>query len=138
MLTGKEVSLYGAMAFVGTIFTYMLGEMTAILHFMLICMAVDFVSGCVASIVEGSGLSSQVGFKGISKKCLMILSLWLAHYADIAIEVDWIMLGTIWFWISNELISITENYARLGLPLPDALKNVIAIVKNRAGQKDDN
>lgn len=104
------------------------------LHFMLICMAIDYLSGCAASIIEGKGLSSSVGFKGIMKKCFMIFSLWLAHYADIAVGVDWIMIGTIWFWIANELVSLAENYARMDLPFPEQLKKVIAIVKDR-GEK---
>ncbi|WP_424765684.1 phage holin family protein [Paenibacillus sp. sgz302251] len=134
ILTAKEAGLYGVSAFFGSIFTYALGGMTPLLHFMFICMAIDYLSGCAASIIEGKGLSSSVGFKGLSKKCFIILSLWLANYADQAIGVDWIMIGVIWFWIANELVSLAENYARMGLPFPEPLKKVIAIVKDR-GEK---
>lgn len=64
----------------------------------------------------------------------MILTIYLAHYADMAVGVDWIMIGTTWFWIANELVSLAENYARMGLPFPESLKKLITVVKDRSNQ----
>ncbi|MEK4006104.1 phage holin family protein [Paenibacillus sp. FSL H3-0333] len=134
LLSLREISFYGISSILGSIATYFFGGWSTLLHFMLICMALDYISGCFASVIEGKGLSSAVGFKGITKKVFMILTIYLAHYADMAVGVDWIMIGTTWFWIANELVSLAENYARMGLPFPESLKKLITVVKDRSNQ----
>lgn len=136
LLTTREVGIYGISSVFGSIATYLFGGWSTLLHFMLICMVLDYISGCFASIIEGKGLSSAVGFKGITKKVFMILTLYLAHYADLAVGVDWIMIGTTWFWIANELVSLAENYARMGLPFPNSLKKLITIIKDKDAVKE--
>lgn len=131
LLTTKEIGFYGISSVFGSIAIYLFGGWSTLLHFMLICMAVDFFTGILASLLEGKGLSSRVGFVGITKKVFMIMSLYLAHYADLALGVDWIMVGATWFWIANELVSLAENYTRMGLPFPNSLKKLITIVKDK-------
>jgi toxin secretion/phage lysis holin len=131
LLTTKEMGFYGISSIFGSIATYLFGGWTTLLHFMLICMALDYATGIVASIYEGTGLSSRVGFRGITKKVFMIMSLYLAHYADLALGVNWVMIGATWFWIANELVSLTENYSRIGLPFPESLKKFITVIKNK-------
>jgi len=121
---------------VGSSLSYFYGGWNASLEFLSLLVLADFVSGLIASIVEAGldvqgGLSSRKGFKGLSKKGLMFLIIIIAHRADIVLEKDFLMFGAIWFYISNELISITENYGRIGFPLPPQVKQIIAILKSK-------
>ncbi|SIR65048.1 phage holin family protein [Paenibacillus macquariensis] len=84
---------------------------------------------------EGNGLSSKVGFWGLAKKGLMVLVLILAHRLDVLSATDVIMDGSIYFYLTNELISVTENYGRLGLPLPNKIKEIIAVLKQKDGNQ---
>lgn len=65
----------------------------------------------------------------------MFVVVLLAHRADVALESDFLMYGAIWFYISNEVISIAENYGRIGLPLPPQIKQIIAILKTKEQQQ---
>lgn len=120
----------------GAIFTFAAGHWTEALTFLLVAMGVDIISGVSASIKEGRGLSSSVGAAGLAKKGLMLLVIVLAHRMDILIGAESaVMAAAIYFYIANELVSVTENYGRHGLPMPDAIKRAIAVLKNKG---DDN
>lgn len=95
---------------------------------------IDYVTGLAASIKEGKGLSSKIGFWGLAKKGLMLLVVILAHRLDVLMGTNVIMIGSIYFYLANELISVTENYGRLGLPLPNWIKEIIAIFKQKGGR----
>lgn len=120
----------------GAIFTFAVGHWTEALTFLLVAMAVDIISGVSASIKEGRGVNSAVGSVGLAKKGLMLLVIVLAHRMDVLIGVESaVMAAAIYFYIANEMVSVTENYGRIGLPMPDAIKRVIAVLKNKG---DDN
>jgi toxin secretion/phage lysis holin len=80
---------------------------------------------------EQRGLNSQVGYWGLARKGLMLLVIMLAHRMDILMDTDLMMTGAIYFYLANELISITENYGRLGLPLPSFLKQMIQVLRGK-------
>ncbi|MEC0090612.1 phage holin family protein [Paenibacillus macquariensis] len=65
----------------------------------------------------------------------MILVVILAHRLDVLFATDVIMVGSIYFYLTNELISVTENYGRLGLPLPNKIKEIIAVLKQKGGDQ---
>ncbi|CAH1230644.1 hypothetical protein PAECIP111891_06708 [Paenibacillus allorhizoplanae] len=115
----------------GAILTYSFGGWSELLSFFLLAMIVDYVTGIGASIKEKSGLSSKVGFIGIFKKFLMAVVVVMAHRMDILLGSNVIMTGSIYFYLANELISITENYGRIGLPLPTQVKQVIQVLKSK-------
>ncbi|TBL71369.1 phage holin family protein [Paenibacillus thalictri] len=119
---------------IGVGITYAFGRWSELLALFLIAIVIDYVSGVGASIMEHKGLSSDAGFKGVAKKMFMVLLVVLAHRMDMLLEVDWIMTGAICFYLANELISITENYGRMGLPLPDTVKQVITVLKNKGAE----
>ncbi|WP_248930149.1 phage holin family protein [Paenibacillus hamazuiensis] len=116
---------------VGISLSYAFGRWNELLALFLIAIFIDYISGIGASIMERKGLSSDVGFKGLARKMFMVLIVVLAHRMDILLEVDWIMTGAICFYLANELISITENYGRMGLPLPDTVKQIITVLKTK-------
>lgn len=116
---------------IGLIVSYAFGGWNELLSFFLIAIVIDYITGIGASIKEKQGLSSEVGFWGLIKKTLMIMAVFLAHRADIALNLDVLMYGALYAFIANEVVSIVENYGRLGLPLPNAFKNLITILKGK-------
>ncbi|WP_308636097.1 phage holin family protein [Paenibacillus silvisoli] len=121
-----------ASAVIGSIVTYAFGGWSALLDLLLIAVVVDYVSGLFASGKEGK-LSSKVGFIGISKKLYIFLLVAVGHKIDTVIGGDIIMQGVIYFYLANEVLSITENGGRLGLPVPPIIKQAVAILKEKGG-----
>lgn len=83
-------------------------------------------------------LSSAVGFKGICRKVLILALVGIAHILDANIIGDGSVLRTavIFFYISNEGVSLLENAAHLGLPIPEKMKEILAQLHNRADKTD--
>ncbi|GAB6988595.1 phage holin family protein [Paenibacillus pini] len=127
----------GVSALAGGFLALAFGSWNQILSIFLITILIDYITGVLASIKEGSGLDSQIGFWGVTRKALMLLVIVLAHQMDQVMGSggDVIKTGAIYFYMSNELISITENYGRLGLPLPDKIRRIIAVLRNKEEDK---
>lgn len=90
----------------------------------------DFVSGMIASGATGE-LKSKIGYKGIAKKVMLFILVGISVLLDTAMETDTAIQGAvIMFFLANELLSIFENAGKLGIPLPDVLVNMVAILKN--------
>lgn len=127
--TGEQVIAFSAIGMFGGIVTYAFGAWSELLSFFLLVMAMDYVTGIVASLKEGSGLNSSVGFWGIAKKGLVLLVIVLAHRIDILCGTNAVMVGAIYFYLANELVSIIENCGRMGVPLPEQVKELISALK---------
>lgn len=128
------MSLYlvnGCVGILGAIVTYAYGGWSGLLILLLMAMAVDYVSGVIASIKEKTGLNSMTGFWGLAKKALMLLIVMLGHRIDVEFGLNLVMNGAICFYLANELISITENCSRLGLPMPGVIRRMIQILKDK-------
>ncbi|OXS62654.1 holin [Cohnella sp. CIP 111063] len=121
-------------AFLGAAVTFSFGIWNESLTFLLVLMAVDYITGVAAALKEGSGLNSNIGFWGLFKKGLILLVMIITHRLDVLLGADLIMGGAVFFYIANELLSIIENYGRLGLPLPDRLKRIVQVLRDRAGE----
>ncbi|NHN31117.1 phage holin family protein [Paenibacillus agricola] len=121
---------FGA-SFLGVAISYAFGAWSALLGFFLLAVVADILTGVAASLYEKRGLSSAVSSAGLLKKALMFLAIIIAHRMDILLDTDIVMVGAVYFYIANELVSITENYGRCGLPLPDSVRKVIAVLKDR-------
>lgn len=132
-VTSRDVSFLSAIF--GGMLSFFYGGLNQLLIFLLFCMIVDYFTGILASLKEKKGLNSNVGFWGLAKKFLMLIIIALLHRADIVLETSFLMDGALFFYIANELLSITENYGRLGLPMPNQVKEVIAILKNKNNDK---
>lgn len=133
--TQQERLVYGAIAFIGGLIAQLFGGWSPLLTLFTILVGADYVTGILASLREGKGIKSSVSFWGLIKKALMYLSILIAHHIDIAMNTEAVMAGSILFWIANELISLTENYGRLGLPMPDAIKDRIAMFKGKNNEE---
>ncbi|MDQ0058483.1 phage holin family protein [Paenibacillus harenae] len=116
----------------GSILTFAFGSWIESLTLLVVAMGIDYVTGVAASIKEGRGLNSAFGAWGLARKGLMLLVILLAHRIDILMELNNVTMGAaIYFYIANELISITENYGRIGLPMPDRLREMIEVLKRK-------
>ncbi|MGG4142952.1 phage holin family protein [Paenibacillus algorifonticola] len=131
-----QIILNGGAGVAGAFIAFAFGGWTEALTFLLIAMVADIITGISASFKEGRGLSSAIGSAGGVKKGLMLLVIILAHRVDVLLELDNVaMAAATYFYIANELISITENYGRLGLPLPDKFREMIDVLKRKGGVK---
>lgn len=117
---------------VGAIVGYIFGECSVLLQILLAFVIIDYVSGLLASGVEGK-LSSKVGFKGIAKKIMIFVLVAVGHLVDKAIgDGSMIQNAIIFFYLGNELLSILENAGRTGLQIPEQVKNAVDILKGKS------
>jgi toxin secretion/phage lysis holin len=115
---------------------WFLGGCDGLLYALVAFVIVDYVTG-VACAVSDHNLSSEIGFKGIFKKVLIFLLVGIGHILDTQVIGSGSVLRTavIFFYISNEGVSLVENAAHLGLPIPEKLKAVLEQLHDRA-EKD--
>ncbi len=105
---------------------YFLGGCDGLIFSLLIFISIDYVTGVMCAIVEKT-LSSDVGFKGICRKVLIFLLVGVAHILDLHVVKTGSVLrsAVVFFYLSNEGVSILENAAHLGLPVPKKVKDVL-------------
>ena len=101
-------------------------------------MAVDYITGVMCAVADKK-LSSEVGFKGICRKVLIFLLVGIANIIDVQVIQTGSVLRTavIFFYLSNEGVSLTENAAHLGLPVPEKLKDVLEQLHDRDADGKD-
>ncbi|WP_274649829.1 phage holin family protein [Paenibacillus humicola] len=131
MLSQTAVSSLSAV--VGAAVTFAFGGWSESLTVLLVAMAIDYITGVTAAISQKEGLSSIVGAMGLAKKGIMLLVILLAHRIDLllGLQNDLAMGAAVYFYLANELISITENLGQIGVPLPDRLRGLIEQLKNK-------
>lgn len=127
-----------AVAALGGWLGYFLGGMDGMMVALIVFMVLDYITGVMCAVVDKK-LSSEVGFKGICKKVLILMLVGLAHIVDVHVIGNGSALrgAVICFYLSNEGLSLVENAAHLGLPIPDRLKDVLAQLHGRDDKKDD-
>ncbi|MEF9961152.1 MAG: phage holin family protein [Erysipelotrichaceae bacterium] len=116
---------------------WFLGGCDGLLYALLAFVAVDYITGVMCAIAE-KNLSSEVGFKGICRKMLIFLLIGIANILDVQVIGTGSVLRTavIFFYISNEGISLLENAGHLGLPIPVKLKAVLQQLHDRSEKED--
>ena len=119
-----------AVAAIGGWLGYFLGGVDGMMIALIVLMALDYVTGVMCAIVDKK-LSSAVGFKGICKKVLIFILVGVANIVDKQIigNGSAIRTAVIFFYLSNEGISILENTALIGLPVPQKLRDVLEQLK---------
>lgn len=118
-----------------TFLTFAYGPDRIMFNTLLVLMAADFITGLMSASVD-SGLCSKVGFRGLLKKIAVLVVISVTHHIDLLLSSSVVMLGGLYFYSALELISITENCGRLGVPMPNGIKNAIAILKEKDGERD--
>ena len=117
---------------------YFLGGCDGLLYALLAFVVIDYITGIMCAINDHT-LSSEVGFRGICRKVLIFLLVGIANILDVNIIGSGSVLRTavIFFYISNEGVSLMENAAHLGLPVPEKIKAVLEQLHDRAEDKED-
>ena len=130
--TTNQLSFAAIGGFIG----WFLGGCDGLLYALLAFVVIDYITGVMCAILNRE-LSSEVGFKGLFRKVLIFLLVGIANIVD----ADVIGTGSVlraavcFFYLSNEGLSILENAAILGLPIPEQLKKVLKQIKNRDGDE---
>ena len=117
---------------------YFLGGCDGLLYALLAFVVIEYITGVMCAITD-KVLSSEVGFRGICRKVLIFLLVGIANILDVNVIGTGSVLRTavIFFYISNEGVSLLENASHLGLPVPQKIKEVLEQLHNRAEDKED-
>lgn len=122
----------------GAAVSYAFGGWSGLLGVLAFLVALDYVSGVAAAWVEGSqgtgpGLRSSVGLIGIARKVFIFAIVAMAHLLDVALwEQHLLRDGAIFFYMVNEIISITENAGRVGVPMPPVIAQAVELLRNKS------
>lgn len=131
--------------FIKTIFTalgavggFLFGEITGLFWAVIAMMAIDYITGVVVAVLNKQ-LSSEVGFRGLVKKLFIIVLMAVAHVIDAEVigTGAGLMTAVQLFFLANEGISIMENSAALGLPVPKKLRDVLEQLKSENDKEDE-
>lgn len=121
------------MEYVPTAFTavggwlgYFLGGCDGLIIALVLFVVIDYITGVMCAVVDRK-LSSAVGFKGIFRKVLIFMLVGIANIIDVQVIKSGSVLRTavVFFYLSNEGLSLIENSVHLGLPVPEKLKAVL-------------
>ena len=127
-----------AVAAIGGYLGYFVGGVDGLMTALLIFMVLDYITGLMCAIADKQ-LSSAVGFKGICKKVLILMLVGVAHIVDLHVvgTGDALRSAVVCFYLSNESVSMLENAAHLGLPIPEKLKSVLAQLHGREDETEN-
>ena len=116
---------------------YFLGGCDGLLYALIAFVIIDYITDVMCAVID-KRLSSEVGFKGIFKKVLIYLLVGVANILDVQVIGTGSVLRTavIFFYISNEGVSLLENAAHLGLPIPQKVKTVLGQLHERSESEE--
>lgn len=115
---------------------YFLGGWDGFLYALVAFIVIDYITGLMCAVLDKK-LSSDIGFRGIFKKVLIFSLVAIGHIIDKNVIGDGSVIRTavIFFYLSNEGVSILENAAHIGLPIPKKLKDILEQLHNRTEDK---
>ncbi|MCM1497132.1 MAG: phage holin family protein [Clostridium sp.] len=125
-------------AAVGGWLGYFLGGCDGLLYALVAFVVIDYITGVMCAGIDHK-LSSEVGFKGICRKVLIFLLVGIANILDVQVIGTGSVLRTavIFFYISNEGVSLLENAGHLGLPIPEKMKEILEQLHDRSEKGGD-
>ena len=130
----KEIVGYCQLGFaaIGGALGWFIGGLDGFLYALIAFVVIDYLTGLLAAGVQKK-LSSEVGFKGIAKKIAIFLLVGIANIIDVDVIQNGTALRTavIFFYLSNEGLSIVENAGNIGLPIPEKLKTMLAQLQDK-------
>ncbi|MFQ9891997.1 MAG: holin family protein [Emergencia sp.] len=132
--TGIQLAFTALGGFLG----WFLGGLDGFLYALIAFTVIDYITGVMCAIAD-KNLSSAVGFKGICRKVLIFTLVGVGNIVDVYVlgEAGVLRTAVIFFYLSNEGVSLLENSAHLGLPIPEKLKDVLEQLHDRNGGSDD-
>lgn len=113
---------------------WFLGGADGFLYALIAFVVIDYITGVMCAISDKS-LSSEVGFRGICQKVLIFILVGVGNLLDVYIlgEAGVLRTAVIFFYLSNEGVSLLENASRLGLPIPEKLKEILQQLHDKGG-----
>lgn len=125
-------------AVLGGFLGWFLGGLDGFLYALIAFVVIDYLTGVMCAVLDKK-LSSEIGAKGIFKKVLIFALVGVGHILDeLVLGGDRVIrTAVVFFYLSNEGVSILENAAHIGLPVPQKLKDVLEQLHNR-GDKEEN
>lgn len=126
--TGIQIAFSAIGGFIG----WLLGGFDGFLYALIAFAVIDYITGVMCAISD-KRLSSEVGFKGICRKVLIFVLVGIGNLVGVYVlgEAGVLRTAVIFFYLSNEGVSLLENSAHLGLPIPQTLKSVLEQLHNR-------
>lgn len=139
-----KIHVCTAAGMLGSFLAYLLGGWDEALITLIIFMTIDYITGLMVAGVfkksrktETGGLESNAGFKGLCRKCMILLFVLIGVKLDLILGIDYIRNTVIIAFITNELISIVENAGLMGLPIPKVIIDAIDVLKKKEGEVND-
>ena len=125
-----------AFAAIGGFLSWFLGGLDGFLYALIAFVVVDYLTGVMCAVTDKK-LSSEIGAKGIFKKVLIFALVGVGHIVDSHVLGNGgaIRSAVIFFYLSNEGISILENASHIGLPVPEKLKSILEQLHDRDDKK---
>ncbi|TJY43551.1 phage holin family protein [Cohnella pontilimi] len=120
-----------AVVILGGAINFAFGIWPEALTLLVFVMGLDYISGVLAAVKSGDGLNSNIGFWGLAKKGLTLLVIMLSHRIDVLLGMNLVMGGAISFYLVNELLSVVENCGELGIPIPDNVRRIVQILRDK-------
>ena len=122
---------------IGGVVGWFFGGLDGFLYALITFVVIDYITGVMVGFTEKK-LSSEVGFKGICRKVVIFCLVGMAHILDVHVIQTGNVLRTavIFFYLSNEGISILENASMLGLPVPQKVRDVLEQLKDDSENKE--
>ena len=132
--TGIQIAFSAIGGFIG----WLLGGFDGFLYALIAFAVIDYITGVMCAISD-KRLSSEVGFKGICRKVLIFVLVGIGNLVDVYVlgEAGVLRTAVIFFYLSNEGVSLLENSAHLGLPIPQKLKSVLEQLHDRSEKEDE-
>ena len=120
---------------IGGYIGYFLGGFDGLIYALVAFVVIDYITGLMAAIIEKK-LSSDIGFRGIFKKVLIFTLVGIGHIIDFHLieKGSAVRTAVIFFYLSNEGLSIIENAAKVGLPIPEKLRVVFTELRKEDGK----
>lgn len=135
----------GAVAVAGSFVANALGGWDAALKVLVAFMAADYITGVLVAALwqrsnksDTGALDSKAGFKGLCKKGMILLLVWLGVLLDNAMGAAYIRTAVVLFFIGNEGLSLLENLGLMGVPFPAALKNMLEALQKKGDEGERN
>ena len=136
--------ILAGLAVFGSFAANALGGWDASLQVLIALMVTDYITGVLVAAVwqrsnkSASGaLDSKAGFKGILKKCMILLLVWIGVLLDNATGVNYIRMAVVLFFVGNEGISLLENLGLMGVPFPAFLRRALEALRDQGDKGEE-